>query len=145
VFDHIGIVVKDLEVARAFYSACLAPLMVELLEDHSQASGEGWLVYGTAGSFPFFVVGAGRPSFWGDSHVASSAPDHLAFTAPSDRAVDAFYRAGLVHGGRDNGPPGPRRSSTRCYAAFLIDPDGNNVEASHRERSAACQFAGARL
>jgi len=132
-FDHIGIVVSDLKVARAFYSACLAPLRVEMLEDHSQPSGEGWLVFGTAGKFPFFVVAAGRPSFWKDAHVASSAPDHLAFTAPDDGAVDAFHRAGLANGGTDNGPPGLRRSSTRCYAAFLIDPDGNNVEASHRE------------
>jgi len=83
------------------------------------------------------VVAAGRPSFWRASHTASSAPDHLAFTAPDDRAVDAFYRAGLSAGGTDNGPPGPRKSSTRCYAAFLIDPDGNNVEASHRERNAS--------
>jgi catechol 2,3-dioxygenase-like lactoylglutathione lyase family enzyme len=104
VFDHIGIVVSNLAVARAFYSSCLAALGVEM-----------------------------RPSFWQDSHVPSSSPDHLAFTAPDDRAVDAFYRAGLSNGGRDNGPPGPRKSSTRCYAAFLIDPDGNNVEASHRE------------
>jgi catechol 2,3-dioxygenase-like lactoylglutathione lyase family enzyme len=131
-FDHIGIVVSNLEVARTFYSACLAPLRVELLEDHSQPSGEGWLVYGIAARFPFFVVAAGRPSFWQDSHAASSAPDHLAFTAPDDRAVDAFYSAGLGNGGRDNGAPGPRRSSMPCYAAFLIDPDGNNVEASHR-------------
>jgi catechol 2,3-dioxygenase-like lactoylglutathione lyase family enzyme len=137
VFDHIGIVVGNLKVARAFYSSCLSALGIELLEDHSQSSGEGWLVYGTAGRFPFFVVAAGRPSFWQDSHTASSAPDHLAFTAPDDRAVDEFYRAGLSKGGRDNGPPGPRRSSTRCYAAFLIDPDGNNVEASHREPDAA--------
>jgi catechol 2,3-dioxygenase-like lactoylglutathione lyase family enzyme len=131
-FDHIGIVVSDLTVARAFYSACLTALGIELLEDHSLSSREGWLVYGIAGRFPFFVVGAGRPSFWQDSHIASSAPDHLAFTAPDDRSVEAFYRAGLANGGRDNGPPGPRRSSTRCFAAFLIDPDGNNVEASHR-------------
>ena len=134
-FDHIGIVVSDLEVARKFYSACLESLGIELQEDHSQTSAEGWLVYGRTGRFPFFVVAAGRPSFWQDSHTASSAPDHLAFTAPDSRAVDAFYRAGLKNGGRDNGPPGPRRSSTQCYAAFLIDPDGNNVEASYRERA----------
>jgi catechol 2,3-dioxygenase-like lactoylglutathione lyase family enzyme len=133
-FDHVGIVVSNLDVSRKFYSACLLPLRVELLEDHSKSSREGWLVYGISGRFPFFVVGAGRPSFWKDAHVASSAPDHLAFTAPDDRAVDAFYRAGMANGGSDNGPPGPRRSSTPCYAAFLIDPDGNNVEASHRSR-----------
>jgi catechol 2,3-dioxygenase-like lactoylglutathione lyase family enzyme len=133
VFDHIGIVVRNLEVARAFYSSSLSSLGVELLEDHSQPSGEGWIVYGITGRFPFFVVAAGRPSFWREPHTAASSPDHLAFTAPNDPAVDSFYRAGLANGGKDNGLPGPRRSSTRCYAAFLIDPDGNNVEASHRE------------
>jgi len=51
--------------------------------------------------------------------------------------VDAFYRAGLSNGGRNNGPPAPRKSSTRCYAAFLIDPDGNNVEASYRDLGVA--------
>ena len=131
-FDHIGIVVSNLDVARKFYAACLAPLGIDLLEDHSQSAQEGWLVFGTAGRFPFFVVGAGRPSFWQSHHVASMSPDHLCFVAPDDRAVNSFHRAGIECGGRDNGPPGPRRSSTKCYAAFLIDPDGNNIEASHR-------------
>lgn len=131
--DHIGIVVKDLGVARAFYTACMAPLGIDLLEDHARSAKEGWLVYGRTGRFPFFVIAAGRPSFWNKSHSAAAAPDHLAFTAPSDEAVNAFYREGLGAGGKDNGPPGPRRSSTSCYAAFLIDPDGNNVEANHRE------------
>jgi catechol 2,3-dioxygenase-like lactoylglutathione lyase family enzyme len=131
-FDHVGIVVRNLAAARAFYSACLAPLGIEVLEDHSQDTGDGWVVYGNSGRFPFFVIGAGRPSFWKAAHVAAATPDHLAFRASSDAAVDAFYRAGLAAGGTDNGPPGQRRTAIRCYAAYLIDPDGNNVEANYR-------------
>jgi catechol 2,3-dioxygenase-like lactoylglutathione lyase family enzyme len=132
-FDHIGIVVANLDVARAFYSACLAPLQYRLLQDFAQTPTEGRLVYGRGGrSNPFFVVAAGRPTFWTAENKAGSAPDHLAFVAPDRGAVDAFHAAGLKKGGRDNGAPGPRRSTTAYYAAFLIDPDGNNVEAGVR-------------
>jgi hypothetical protein len=60
-FDHFAIVVSNLGAARRFYTACLAPFEIDLLEDHSQPSGEGSLVFGSAGRFPFFVVAAGRP------------------------------------------------------------------------------------
>jgi catechol 2,3-dioxygenase-like lactoylglutathione lyase family enzyme len=86
----------------------------------------------TRGSFPFFVVAAGRPAFWREGHTPGTSPCHLSFDAPSPAAVDAFHRAGLAHGGRDNGAPDPRRSSTPYYGAYLFDPDGNNVEAGHR-------------
>jgi len=135
-FDHIGIVVSNLQVARRFYGACLAPLEIDLLEDHCQSSDNGWLVYGTAGRVQFLVLAAGRPTFWQNTHFASTSPAHLAFTAPGVAAVDAFYRAGIDHGGTDNGQPGPRRSSTPYYAAYLIDPDGNNVEAGYRGSAA---------
>lgn len=132
-FDHIGIVVADLKVAGRFFTACLAPLGYRLLADFSQPDGDGRYVYGSGGpADPFFVVAHGMPTFWRAGNVAGSAPDHLAFQAPSREAVDAFHRAGIANGGRDNGAPGPRRSSTPYYAAFLIDPDGNNVEAGHR-------------
>jgi catechol 2,3-dioxygenase-like lactoylglutathione lyase family enzyme len=132
-FDHIGIVVADLARAGRFYTACLAPLGHRLLADFSEPSGDGRYVYGRGEpADPFFVVARGRPSFWRTEHIAAGAPDHLAFQATSREAVDAFHRAGLANGGRDNGAPGPRRSSTPYYAAFLIDPDGNNVEAGYR-------------
>jgi len=132
-FDHVGIVVANLDVARAFYGACLGPLQYRLLQDLAQTPTEGRLVFGRGGrGDPFFVVAAGRPSFWKTGNAAGNAPDHLAFVAPSRAAVDAFHRAGLQSGGRDNGAPGARRSSTEYYAAFLIDPDGNNVEAGFR-------------
>jgi catechol 2,3-dioxygenase-like lactoylglutathione lyase family enzyme len=61
---------------------------------------------------------------------------HVAFTAPSKAVVDEFYRAGLGAGGRDNGKPGPREGSGGYYGAFLLDPDGNNIEACAREPAA---------
>jgi len=132
-FDHVGIVVANLDVARAFYGGCLAALHYHLLQDLAQTPTEGRLVFGRGGrGDPFFVVAAGRPSYWNTVHRTGSAPDHLAFVAPNREAVDAFHRAGLQNGGRDNGAPGPRRSSTEYYAAFLVDPDGNNVEAGFR-------------
>jgi len=131
-FDHLGVVVLDLEKARSFYSACLAPIGVHLLEDNSVSKGEGWLVYGTKVASSFFVVSAGRPSFWEEHCEAGKSPVHVAFVAPSELAVEDFYRVGLENGGRDNGPPGQRPSTTPYYAAFLIDPDGNNIEAGFR-------------
>jgi catechol 2,3-dioxygenase-like lactoylglutathione lyase family enzyme len=127
-FDHIGIVVGDLANGRRFYEAVLAPLGLKLLEDHTQADGTGWLVFGTGiRQSPFFVVAAGPPSFWNLRHEAGKSPIHLAFTAPSKDSVDQFHAAGLKVGARSNGEPGVRRKP--FYCAFLIDPDGNNLEA----------------
>ena len=127
-FDHVGIVFRDLQKAGDFYRAVLAPLGITLMEDHTAADGTGWLVFSSgAAEAPFFVVAAGRPSFWAAEHEATRSPAHFAFKAPSRSAVDAFHAAGLAAGARNNGDPGVRRG--RYYAAFLIDPDGNNVEA----------------
>ena len=127
-FDHLGLVFRDLAVARAFYRAALAPLGIALTQDHTQADGTGWLVFTTGEpEAPFFVVSAGRPSFWTADSAPSQSPVHLAFRAPSRAAVEAFHTAGLAAGGKDNGAPGIRRG--RYYAAFLIDPEGNNIEA----------------
>src|SRR6185369_380442 len=101
---------------------------VRLMEDHSHPDGTGWLVFSTgAPESPFFVVAAGRPTFWTASAEPAKTPAHLAFSAPSRAAVDAFHAAGLAAGAKDNGGPGVRRG--RYYCAFLIDPDGNNIEA----------------
>ena len=127
-FDHVGIVVEDLESGRRFYEAVLAPLGLRLLEDHTQADGTGWLVFGTGmHPSPFFVVAAGRPSFWNPGHEPGNSPVHLAFSAASRESVDRFHAAGLRLGARSNGEPGVRRKP--FYCAFLIDPDDNNVEA----------------
>jgi catechol 2,3-dioxygenase-like lactoylglutathione lyase family enzyme len=127
-FDHLGIVVRDLRVASAFYGAVLAPLGIRMTEDHTAADGTGWLVFSTgAPESPFFVAAAGRPSFWAVGHEAARSPVHVAFRAPSRAAVDAFHRAGLAAGAANNGDPGVRRGRYHC--AFLIDPDGHNIEA----------------
>jgi catechol 2,3-dioxygenase-like lactoylglutathione lyase family enzyme len=101
---------------------------LNIVEKHRTGPGEGWVVIASgAPAAPFFVIAAGRPSFWGNEAVAGTSPMHLCFSAPSQEAVDRFHQAGLAHGARDNGAPGIRRAP--FYCAFLIDHDGNNVEA----------------
>ena len=127
-FDHVGVVFEDLERSGALYRAVLQEIGIKLMEDHTQLDGTGWLVFSSgAAEAPFFVVAAGRPSFWTEGSVPAKSPVHLAFRAPSRNAVDNFHAVGLRHGATDNGKPGIRRG--RYYCAFLIDYDGNNIEA----------------
>jgi len=127
-FDHVGVVFDDLKRSGVLYAAILQEIGIKLLEDHTQPDRTGWLVFGTGASeAPFFVVAAGRPSFWREGHVSAKSPVHLAFRAPSRSAVDKFHAVGLRHGATDNGKPGVRRGW--YYCAFLLDYDGNNVEA----------------
>lgn len=126
-FDHVGIVFKDLKSSGEFYRRVLEQIGIKLLEDHTQSDGTGWLVFGRGDSEPFFVVSAGRPSFWTASNAPAQSPAHIAFRAPSREAVDRFHAVGLQSGATSNGAPGVRRRN--CYQAFLIDLDGNNIEA----------------
>ncbi len=126
-FDHFGFVVGDLAKSLRFYEACLAPLGLRIAERHGN---EAVIISGEA-EFPFIWMGTPKPDFWREEHGAAQSPFHLAFSAPSRGAVVAFHEAGLRHEGRDNGAPGTRGSD--YYAAFLLDPDGNNVEAGVRE------------
>jgi len=127
-FDHVGIVVKDLRRSARLYAHMLAPLGLKIVEKHRTGRGEGWVVIADGSpASAFFVIAAGRPSFWSSEASAGASPVHLCFKAPSQQAVDDFHRTGLAHGAKDNGAPGIRRSP--FYCAFLIDPDGNNVEA----------------
>jgi catechol 2,3-dioxygenase-like lactoylglutathione lyase family enzyme len=114
-YDHLGLRVKDLEASVRFYAAALKELGHELVtHDKSGAS-----------------LGSGSsPGLWLSADEATHTPLHLAFSARSRSAVDAFHRAGLKAQGRDNGAPGLRGDyGPTYYAAFLLDPDGNNVEA----------------
>ena len=124
--DHMTFRVADIARTRAFYAACLAPLGYTLKHEERLADGSRMIGFDN-GKFPdtWFVDG---PSPWG-GHPASTGC-HLAWRAPSRAAVDEFHRAALAAGGRDNGAPGLRpQYHPNYYGAFVIDPDGNNVEA----------------
>jgi catechol 2,3-dioxygenase-like lactoylglutathione lyase family enzyme len=114
-YDHIGLKVKDLAASLAFYKAALAPLGHVVCSEDAAGAGLG---------------PKGAPALWLYADKNSKAGAHIAFSADTHAAVDGFYKAGLAAGGRDNGKAGLRKDySPTYYAAFLIDPDGNNVEA----------------
>jgi catechol 2,3-dioxygenase-like lactoylglutathione lyase family enzyme len=113
--DHIQLVVRDLAASRRFNEAILGALDIP-------------------------IGGTAEDYFWADELFVSSAASraaqghltgrhHLAFQAKDRATVEAFYKAGLDHGGKDNGAPGIRPYHPGYYAAFLLDPDGNNIEA----------------
>jgi catechol 2,3-dioxygenase-like lactoylglutathione lyase family enzyme len=118
VFDHVRIGVGDSDASVAFYKTVLEPLAIPPLWESERGAQFANLVV-TGGDVP-------------------TAPVHIAFVAESREQVDAFHRAGIDAGYRDNGPPGVREQYSsdeggRYYAAYLLDPDGNNVEAVRRE------------
>jgi catechol 2,3-dioxygenase-like lactoylglutathione lyase family enzyme len=119
--DHTGIVVSDYAKAKAFYDAAFAPLGASLLlEVPSQFTG-GVKVVG---------YGRDRPVFWLHEGGEPGPGRHIAFTARSRAEVDAFHEAALAAGGRDNGAPRLRpHYHPDYYGAFVLDPDGNNIEA----------------
>jgi catechol 2,3-dioxygenase-like lactoylglutathione lyase family enzyme len=124
--DHVGLVVRDFAASRVFYTAIFHALNVP-------------------------IGGSDERDLWVDELFISAQDSnevegaltgrhHLAFQAQDRTMVDAFYQAALAHGGRDNGAPGERPYHAGYYAAFVFDPDGNNIEAvsrGHVERSAA--------
>jgi len=120
--DHIGMPVRDLARATEFYARAFAPLGIAVvMRVSAEESGHGAAVGFGANQKPFFWIGEGERL---GGHV------HVAFAAPSREAVDAFYRAGLAAGGKDNGPPGLRpHYHANYYGAFVLDLDGNNIEA----------------
>jgi catechol 2,3-dioxygenase-like lactoylglutathione lyase family enzyme len=115
-YDHIGLRVADLDASVRFYTAALAPLGFELCSRDDTGAGFG---------------PKGAPALWLHLHKAkASTGAHVAFRANDHAAIEKFHAAGLKAGGRDNGGAGLRADySPTYYAAFLIDPDGNNVEA----------------
>ena len=116
--DHVGLVVSDYEKSKAFYQRALAPLGYKVLMDFGQAAG----------------FGTERPDFWlsGGEGASPSGPIHLCFAAADQATVDAFHVAALAAGGEDNGKPGIRAIyHPTYYGAFILDPDGNNIEAVH--------------
>ena len=122
--DHISVLVSDYQRSKAFYLAALAPLGYELVMELSRDQVP------ELGSSHVCGLGAGSPDLWLAPTAATIVPTHLAFRAQSKEQVDAFYQAALAAGGRDNGAPGPRPIyHPGYYGAFVLDPDGYNVEA----------------
>ena len=116
-FDHVGLNVKDYAASRAFYEQALAPFgyRVVMAFDEWKAAGFG---------------PADKPEFWVAQREPYGTGTHVAFAAPDRATVDAFHVAALAAGGRDNGPPGLRTDyHPTYYGAFVLDADGNNVEA----------------
>ena len=128
--DHLGFRVRDLAAARRFYEATMPALGLSVIDN----TATSFLIGGRAQwPVPFVWIGTDKPTFWSDDHAVSASPIHLAFHAPSRDAVDAFHAAAMESGGEDNGEPGPRGpKEMNYYAAYVIDPDGNNIEAGYR-------------
>ncbi len=113
--DHVGVAVSDVAKSKSFYRAALAPLRYTVIMELDDAAGFG---------IP------PRPDFWIGKADLDGPSTHVAFHADSRAQVDAFYKAAMAAGGRDNGPPGLRpHYHANYYAAFVLDPDGHNIEA----------------
>jgi catechol 2,3-dioxygenase-like lactoylglutathione lyase family enzyme len=121
--DHMGFAVSDYERGKAFYANALAPLGYTLI---MEVDGEN-----NASGYPAAGFGIdGKPDFWIGGEGKLEKPLHVAILAKDRAAVDAFHRAALEAGGRDHGAPGLRpHYHPNYYAAFVLDPDGHNIEA----------------
>lgn len=122
---HICITVSDLEKSTNFYNSILAPLGYHKVLEFPNAVG-----FGNQGK-PSFWIGTAPPGeYWKEGHEAGRSPIHFAFQSQTNEAVDAFHKLGLELGAEDYGAPGLREHyHSHYYGAFLIDPDGNNIEA----------------
>jgi catechol 2,3-dioxygenase-like lactoylglutathione lyase family enzyme len=118
--DHLIVTVSDFERSREFYAACLEPLGYEVVLEFGRAVGFG------IGGKPEFFIRAGDPV---------EPPIHIAFGSDDRARVDRFHERALASGGRDNGAPGLRPEyHEHYYGAFVLDPDGHNVEAVCHQR-----------
>lgn len=131
--DHTGIVVTDLDKARTFYDAVAGALGLQTTSNGPQS-----FLFGKSRDqpIPYLWIGTLRPSYWIEGSKAGINQMHVAFIAESKAMVHAFYEAALAAGGRDNGAPGPREGAPHYYGAFVLDPDGNNIEACVRGNAA---------
>ena len=121
--DHVGIPVSDFARSRAFYDAVFAPLGYALvMQVGPELTGDGSSAAGFGRD--------GKPDFWIGDDGKPGAHTHVAFAAASRAQVDAFHQAALAAGARDNGAPGLRpHYHANYYGAFVLDPDGHNIEA----------------
>ena len=117
-FDHVGLNVADLDTSRRFFEQALAPLGYRVVMDFSE--------YGAVG----FGADVDHADFWVGARDPRGTGTHVAFAAADRATVDGFHAAALAAGGTDNGQPGIREVyHPSYYGAFVIDPDGNNIEA----------------
>jgi catechol 2,3-dioxygenase-like lactoylglutathione lyase family enzyme len=120
--DHIGFAVSDFDRSLRFYELALVPLSIEkmMIITPEQTGADSHAGFGSGGK-AYFWIGDGK---------AATTGVHVAFTAATRAIVDAFYTAAMKAGGRDNGAPGLRpHYHANYYGAFVLDPDGNNIEA----------------
>jgi catechol 2,3-dioxygenase-like lactoylglutathione lyase family enzyme len=124
ILDHIGINVSDYERSKAFYAKALAPLGITVVMEYGKAAGFG------RDKKPDFWVGQGATRFQKPEQLDPITPVHVCFVARSRAEVEAFHAAALAAGGKDHGGPGIRPEyHASYYGAFVLDPDGHNVEA----------------
>jgi len=120
IIDHVQVAVSDYGRAKAFYQRALEPLGFTLMMEFPEGQEARFGGFGTRGKPYLWIGGTGRPTPTG----------HVAFGARSADEVNAFYQAAMAAGGADNGPPGIRADyHPKYYAAYVRDPDGNNIEA----------------
>ena len=120
--DHTGLQVSNPEKSRHFYDRALAPLGYKMMMEIPKEFTDGAVVLGY-GVPP-------KPDFWVSEGTANEPKVHIAFRADNRKQVDDFYLAALESGGKDNGAPGPRPHYHKdYYGAFVLDPDGHNIEA----------------
>lgn len=120
--DHIGIPVSEYARSVAFYKQALAPLGIGLIMEATPEMTGNCSAAGFGSD--------GKPYFWFGDDGAPNEPTHVAFVTGSRANVDAFHKAALAAGGRDNGAPGLRpHYHPDYYGAFVLDPDGHNIEA----------------
>lgn len=119
IFDHIVLAVTNQKKSKDFYLRALRPLGIAFVRDDAECSG-----FGTNN----------KPSFWICEESPIQKPMHIAFIAENRKAVDEFHEAAIVAGGKNNGAPGVRKHyDPNYYCAFVIDPDGHNIEAVCRK------------
>ena len=120
--DHTGLQVTDPKKSRNFYDKALAPLGYQMMMEIPKEHTDGMVVLGY-GVPP-------KPDFWMSEGTPNQPRLHIAFSATNRQQVDEFYKAALTAGGKDNGVPGPRPHYHKdYYGAFVLDPDGHNIEA----------------
>lgn len=126
-FDHVALVVSNYARSKAFYDRALAPLGVTVIDLGAKGCGYGR-------DEVDFWIGTGPTGFQNAEQLRAITPAHVAFAARSRAEVNAFYEAAIAAGGQDFGAPGLRpQYHANYYAAYVLDPDGNDIEAVYHQ------------